>query len=146
MSERVQTDELMLIEQQVANEGPSLVVAYLLWLFLFCFSGHRFYLGRPRSAMLQILSLLLVVGVVWWFMDLFAIPGMVAERRQALRARLLASRPRVVAQAAPQIAAGPPAVSTELERLWSLKAAGALSDEEFGVQKTRLLGPQHPGA
>ena len=146
MSERVQTDELMLVEQRVANEGPSLVVAYLLWLFLFFLSGHRFYLGRPRSAILQVLSLLLVFGFVWWFMDLFAIPGMVAERRQALRARLLASRPRVVAQAAPQIAAGPPSVSTELERLWSLKEAGALSEEEFDVQKARLLSSQDPGA
>ena len=142
MSEPLQTQELMLIEQRVANEGPSLVVAYLLWLFLFFFSGHRFYLGRPRSAVLQMLSLLLVFGFFWWFLDLFAIPGMVAERRQALRERLLSARPRVMSNVPLPVLAEPATVTTELETLWKLKEVGALSEEEFAAQKAKLLEPR----
>ena len=56
------TEQQMLIEQRVTNDGPSTVVAYLLWFFLFIVSGHRFYLGRPGSAILQILSYCILIG------------------------------------------------------------------------------------
>ena len=138
------TSELILIEQQVANEGPSLVVAYLLWLLLGFVSGHRFYLGRPRSAVLQVCSYFILVGVVWWFMDLFAIPAMVAEKRQALRTRLLAARAArtpaaPVAPAAAQLPAGDQPVD-QLARLWELEQAGALSEAKYEAEKTRVLG------
>ena len=48
------TQELLLIEQRVTNEGRSVGVAYLLWLFLGFLSGHRFYLRRPGTAILEI--------------------------------------------------------------------------------------------
>jgi TM2 domain-containing membrane protein YozV len=66
-------------------------MAYLLWLL--CFLGlagvHRFYLGRPLTGLLWLLTGgLLFVGQ---FIDLFLIPGMVdGENRKvgaALRGR-----------------------------------------------------------
>ncbi len=81
------TQERILVEQRITNEGPSVAVAYLFWFFLGIVSAHRFYLGRPVTALLQIASYLIVVGVVWWFIDVFLIPVMIRERQEALRAR-----------------------------------------------------------
>jgi TM2 domain-containing membrane protein YozV len=53
----------------------STAVAYLLWFFFSVLGIHRFYLGRPVSG---ILFLFTFGGFgLWWFLDLFLIPGMV---------------------------------------------------------------------
>ncbi len=80
--------ELSLIEQRVTNDGPSTGVAYLLWLFTWFVSGHRFYLGRPGTAILQILSYFVVIGFVWVLIDAFLIPAMIRERRNDIRQRI----------------------------------------------------------
>lgn len=59
------TAELSLIEQRVTNDGPSSGVAYLLWFFTWWVSGHRFYLGKPGTAILQILSYFVLVGLAF---------------------------------------------------------------------------------
>jgi TM2 domain-containing membrane protein YozV len=82
-------NERLIIETRVASEGPNIVLAYFLWFFLGWASAHRFYLRRPGSALLQIVLMLLVVGVVWWAIDVFLIPGLVAAEREAFRARLV---------------------------------------------------------
>src|SRR5579875_3694077 len=84
------TGKLILIEQRVTNESPSPVVAYLLWFFLGFVSAHRFYLGRPGSAILQILSYFVLIGLVWWVIDAFLIPSMIREKQSAIRANLIA--------------------------------------------------------
>lgn len=83
------TTEMMLIEQRVTNDGPSTAIAYLLWFFLWFVSGHRFYLGRPASAVLQIVSYFVIVGFVWVIIDAFLIPGMLREKRADMRQRLM---------------------------------------------------------
>jgi TM2 domain-containing membrane protein YozV len=82
------TNDQLLIESRVTNDGKNVVVAYLLWLFLGIFAAHRFYLGRPVSAILQILSYFIIIGALWWIVDLFLIPGMVRDKNDALRRRL----------------------------------------------------------
>lgn len=82
------TNEQLLIEQRVGNDGKNVVVAYLLWLFLGVFSAHRFYLGKPGTAILQMLTYFILIGFVWWVIDLFLIPGMVREKNNELRVRL----------------------------------------------------------
>lgn len=82
------TNEELLIETRVGNDGKNIVVAYLLWFVLGVFSAHRFYLGRPISALLQILSYFILIGFLWWVVDLFLIPGMVREKNDELRRRL----------------------------------------------------------
>lgn len=83
------TEQLMLVEQRVANDGPSTGVAYLLWFFLGLVSGHRWYLGRPGSAVLQILSYLMFgLGLIWWLVDAFLIPGMIREKKDEIRRRV----------------------------------------------------------
>ncbi len=83
------TQERILIESQVANDGPSTGAAYLLWIFLGLFSGHRFYLGRPGTAILQILSYFILIGFIWHIVDAFLIPGMIRARKEQIRQRLM---------------------------------------------------------
>jgi TM2 domain-containing membrane protein YozV len=82
------TEEKMLIEMRVANESPSTATAYLLWIFLWFVSAHRFYLGRPGSAVLQILSYFIVIGFIWVLIDAFLIPGMIRDKQDTIRRRL----------------------------------------------------------
>ncbi|MEN5278167.1 TM2 domain-containing protein [Brucella sp. TWI432] len=82
------TQQQMLIEQRVTNEAKSVGAAYLLWFFLWFFSAHRFYLGRPGSAVLQILSYFIIVGFIWVLIDAFLIPGMVQQQKDDVRRRL----------------------------------------------------------
>jgi TM2 domain-containing membrane protein YozV len=79
------TAELTLIEQRVTNDGPSTGVAYLLWFFLWWISAHRFYLGRPGTAILQILSYFILVGFIWALIDAFLIPDMIRAKRNEIR-------------------------------------------------------------
>lgn len=74
------------------EERKSTTVAYLLWFFLGGVGAHRFYLGRPGSAVgmlaLNFLGwptlgiglgfLLLGAFAIWWVVDVFLIPGMVS--------------------------------------------------------------------
>lgn len=83
------TEQQMLVEQRVTNEGPSAGVAWLLLLFLGLVGAHRFYLGRATSGLLLILSNLTIVGgFIWVFIDLFLLSGMIRARREEIRDRL----------------------------------------------------------
>jgi TM2 domain-containing membrane protein YozV len=82
---RLTTAQQLLVEQRVANDGPNPAVAYLLWLFLWFVSGHRFYLGRPGTAFLQIASYFVLIGFVWLLIDAILIPGMIRERQDEIR-------------------------------------------------------------
>lgn len=98
------TEQMMLVEQRLGNDRKSVGVAYLLWLFLAGFGAHRFYLGRPGTAVAQmglfVLGwVLLVVAVgfvlllawgIWALIDAFLIPGMVEEDTRRRRERLVA--------------------------------------------------------
>src|SRR5690349_543599 len=79
------TAQLSLIEQRVSNDGPSTGVAYVLWFFGWWISAHRFYLGKPGLAILQILSYFILVGFIWLLVDAFLIPGMIRERNDEIR-------------------------------------------------------------
>jgi TM2 domain-containing membrane protein YozV len=58
--------------------APSVGVAYLLWFFLGFFGAHHLYMGRGIG--IWILSVLTLQGLgIWWFVDLFLIPGACAN-------------------------------------------------------------------
>ena len=82
------TDDMILIEQRVANERKSAGAAYLLWFFLGFLSAHRFYLGKPISAILQIVSYFFLIGFVWWVLDFFLIPSIIEDDLDDKRARM----------------------------------------------------------
>lgn len=98
----LKTEDKILIEQRVSNEAKSTGVAYLLLIFLGGFGAHRFYLGATGTAVAMLLLfilgwattfifigfILLAIWGIWWFIDLFLIPGMVSSQKEAVRARL----------------------------------------------------------
>jgi TM2 domain-containing membrane protein YozV len=79
------TEDMILIEQRVANDRKSTGAAYFLWFFLGCISAHRFYLGKPVTAILQILSYFILVGFVWWIVDIFLIPSIINDKMEETR-------------------------------------------------------------
>jgi TM2 domain-containing membrane protein YozV len=81
--------ELTYLEQRVANDAPTTGLAYVLWFFLWWASAHRFYTGRPGTAVLQILSYFVLVGFVWVIIDAFLIPGMVRDKKNEIRSRVM---------------------------------------------------------
>jgi TM2 domain-containing membrane protein YozV len=83
------TDELTLIEHEVINEAPTVGMGYLLWLFLGLFSAHRFYMGKPGSAVLQIMSYFVLIGFAWWIVDGFRMERLVDERKDLIRGRMI---------------------------------------------------------
>ncbi|PTV94858.1 TM2 domain-containing protein [Rhodobacter aestuarii] len=97
------TDRALWIEQRIANDGPSTLVAYLLWFFLGFFGVHRFYLGRWFSGLMQLVLFgigsaltFILVGYIplalvglWWALDALLIPGMIATDRAVMRYRLM---------------------------------------------------------
>ena len=79
------TQDQILIESRVANERKSAGAAYFLWFFLGFLSAHRFYLGKPVTAILQIFSYFLIIGFVWWIVDLFLIPSIINDKMDETR-------------------------------------------------------------
>jgi len=83
------TEQMMLVEQRVTNDGPSAGVAWLLLIFLGLVGAHRFYLGRTTSGLLLLLSNITIIGgFIWVFLDLFMLSGMIRQRREDIRDRL----------------------------------------------------------
>jgi TM2 domain-containing membrane protein YozV len=101
------TEQMMLIEQRVANEKKSMVVAYLLWWFFGILGGHNFYLGKTPLGFLQLAFFffgflmiggsggnsgallmggsLLLADVIIQVVGLFTIPGSIRKHREGLR-------------------------------------------------------------
>ncbi|WP_417808082.1 TM2 domain-containing protein [Thioclava sp.] len=107
------TEQQMLIEQRITNDGKSTVVAYLLWFFLGGLGVHRFYMGKTGTGFVQLalfilgwLTLVVYIGFalliplgIWVLVDAFLIPSMASQSRQDMRAQLTS-----------QMGAGVPAV------------------------------------
>lgn len=118
------------------EDGPNTSgTAFLLWLScLFGFCGiHRFYLGKPVSGVLYLLTFgLLGIGQ---FVDLFLLKGMV--RQENARARMLMQGP-IVRQLPPP--PPPPKIDpAELMRIQLLDAArrnGSVLSVSQGVLAT----------
>lgn len=104
---RLSTEDRIWIEQRVANEGKSIIIAYLLWFFFGFLGAHRFYLNEPIGSfgiiLLTALGLLgpgmqipyafilFVIAAGWVALDLFLIPGLVARSREEMRRDLIAA-------------------------------------------------------
>jgi hypothetical protein len=82
--------ERQLVELRIRNDGPNIAVAYVLWAVLgLPVSAHRFYLGRPRSAIYQIISVFLLVGIFWWLLDAALISGIIRDQKETMRRDLI---------------------------------------------------------
>ncbi len=85
-----------ILKIKVGATGASLLVAYLLWWFLGWLGAHRFYLGRTKSAVAQLLLFvigsalaillvgypLLIIWAIWWGLDVILVYQIAKENRQ----------------------------------------------------------------
>lgn len=81
------------VHQVQLRPAKDMAIAYLLLVFLGDFGAHRFYLGRPGSAIAMLVLtvvglattfvfvgfVLLLAVLVWWVVDLFLTAGFVRE-------------------------------------------------------------------
>lgn len=132
------TQAMMAFEASKKSTGTT----YLLWFFTGGVGGHRFYLGRTGSAVGQLimsifgwltvwfgLGLLLLIPLgIWLIIDLFNIGGMVETYNRDLMKRLNAGATPTTSPV------------EELAKFAALRDSGAISDEEYEVQKRRLIG------
>jgi TM2 domain-containing membrane protein YozV len=102
--ERAEPQIVTSVEQRAIAESKSLRTAYLLWLVLGVFGGHRLYLGWTVTGvimlMLALLGLLtlpigvgttiLAASIVWELIDGVFVKRLVAEQHDEVRERLMA--------------------------------------------------------
>ncbi|MDY6084205.1 MAG: TM2 domain-containing protein [Dialister sp.] len=60
-----------------ASREKKTSTAYILWLLFGC---HYFYLGKIGMNLLLWALYFIVIGAIWWFIDLFRISGMVRQK------------------------------------------------------------------
>lgn len=53
MKQELDAKQLAIVQSEYENQKKSMVVAYLLWFFLGGLGGHRFYIGKPLSALMM---------------------------------------------------------------------------------------------
>ena len=126
-------------------EGKSIVVAYLLWWFLGMFGGHRFYLGRPKTAIAQLLLfsvgaltafvifgwVLLFTWFVWWALDVYFTYQIVVEENK--KQGVTDSSFSLVKDN------GVENELDQLEKLHALYEKGGITKEQYEAKKSTLL-------
>ncbi|OUR87400.1 hypothetical protein A9Q81_25810 [Gammaproteobacteria bacterium 42_54_T18] len=133
------------VSVKVRMEGKNLVIAYLLWWFLGALGGHRFYLGRVKTAVAQLLLfsvgtmtafvifgwILLFAWFVWWAMDVYLTYRMVTEENERLG----------VTDASFSLVkeGGVGDDLDQLEKLHDLYEKGVMTKEQYESQKAKLL-------
>lgn len=84
------------VEQRIANEKPSVIIAYILWFFLGLFGVHRMYLGRWVTGLamlvLTVLGFIPILGLpfwiivgVWWLIDVVLTNAMINSDVEKMR-------------------------------------------------------------
>ena len=126
-------------------EGKNMLVAYLLWWFLGWAGVHRFYLGRVKSGITQLLLFVLgwvtvyfVIGyvlimawLIWWALDAYFTYKMVAEENAKLgleNSTISLSKSGGVHNELDQ-----------LEKLHTLFEKGVITKEQYEAKKAALL-------
>jgi TM2 domain-containing membrane protein YozV len=118
-------------------------VAYLLWFFFGLLGVHKFYLGKVGIGILYFFTFgLFFIG---WFIDLFALGNQV-DTYNALFGRQFGANHNnnvnnIVVNVPGHTQSAPQSMSMheQLHKLHELKEKGILSEEEYNVQKGKVL-------
>ena len=71
---------VVVVQQPMAGNQPSALVAYILWFFLGWIGVHHLFIGRGIG--IWLLSLITFQGLgLWWLADLFLIPSSCSKIR-----------------------------------------------------------------
>ncbi len=125
--------------------GKNMLIAYLLWWFLGWAGGHRFYLGKVKTAMLQLFLfisaivlyfviigyLFIFIWFIWWILDAYFIFKIVQEeniKQGVINSAISVSKSGSLADELDQ-----------LEKLHALYEKGALTKQQYEERKSTLL-------
>jgi len=130
---------------KVNIQGKNILVAYLLWWFLGWAGVHRFYLGRVKSGLAQLLLVvigwatfifvigyvLLVIWFIWWALDAYFTYKMVAEENAKLGVDVSSLSFSKNGSVTSDI--------DQLEKLHSLYEKGVITKEQYEAKKSTLI-------
>lgn len=90
---QLDTRELLLLDSEVKIQSKNMVVAYILWYFLGVVGGHRFYMGKTGTAIVQLILSITVIGLIvtsiWWIVDAFLVHTWVKEHNESIESRMI---------------------------------------------------------
>lgn len=84
--ESLKPDVQIRVSRDYESRRKSKTFAYMAWFFL---GWHYLYLRRVGLQFALWLSCLVVIGFVWWFIDLFRISGLVDRMNEDLARQLM---------------------------------------------------------
>ena len=130
---------------KVNMDGKNVLVAYLLWWFLGWAGIHRFYLGRVKTGLAQLLLVvigwatfifvigyvLLVVWFIWWALDAYFTYIMVTEENEKLGVEVSSVSFSKSGSVLSDI--------DQLEKLHALYEKGVITKEQYEAKKSTLL-------
>ncbi|WP_295711721.1 NINE protein [Mucilaginibacter sp.] len=114
--------------------------AYILWFFFGVIGVHKFYLNKTGMGILYFFTLgLFGIG---WIIDLFTL-GSQVDTYNALFGRTFSANNNinniVVNVPASHGVKDQPGISEQLHKLYELKEKGILNEEEYNIQKSKVL-------
>jgi TM2 domain-containing membrane protein YozV len=122
------------------SDGKNIVVAYLLWWFLGVLGIHRFYLGKPKTGLAQLLLLAfgwlplflgwIVLGI-WWLLDAYFVFKYVSDHNQQTGGEPLSFTVKTNQSVKGDL--------DHLERLHDLREKGVLTEEEYQTRRNNAL-------
>ena len=133
------------VSVQMNMEGKNIIVAYLLWWFLGWAGVHRFYLGRVKTGLAQLLLFIIgvvtsifvigyafiVIWAIWWVADAYFTYKIVEEENKKLGVKnstISLSKSGTMQNNLDQ-----------LEKLHSLYEKGVITKEQYEEKKATLL-------
>lgn len=96
--ESLNLQERSYVNQEVADNAPSVGIAYLLWFFLWWLGIHHFYMHQTVAGVLMVINTFLLIWIfglgaiinfVWALVDLFCIPMYVRHYKAKLKHRAI---------------------------------------------------------
>lgn len=116
--------------------------AYLLWFFLGLFGAHKFYLNKTGMGVLYFFT----AGIfgIGWFIDLFTL-GSQVDIYNSMFARPFGNNNVNTNNIVVNVPGYTPHIQSEslsdqLHKLHELKEKGILSEDEYNVEKAKVLG------
>jgi len=103
---KLTNEERMLLNSEMQRKGKSMVLAYILLIFLGSLGIHRFYLNQKGTAITMLVlflvgwatSWIFFIGYlfliplwIWVFVDLFLVPGIVNKENEYIEGKIIYS-------------------------------------------------------
>lgn len=122
------------------SDGKNIVVAYLLWWFLGVLGIHRFYLGKIKTGLAQLLLLAfgwipLFIGWIvlgfWWLLDAYFVYKYVSDYNQEIGGEPLSFTVKTKQSVGGDL--------DHLERLHDLREKGVLTEDEYQKRRSEIF-------